>query len=238
MQSCPYNFWGFCSMLRTPWTSSRTDFEYLFVICDSFSVPSSKERHDPSFPQPAPAIELTASSCGLLDRSALISHLQPLVFPTLTVVHPVPLCFRPSTELVTTQCHSCLKHLPEGLNFCQCGACPRPDEDTINIIQMRFKAFTVPHYLARINRSRRKKCGEQKWQTSLESQRRHERAVKHNENKNPLILVRWMTDEQNWSSQMGHGWTEAYCRYLDYLVSTSRTLLLIINDTDMRAPLR
>ena len=135
------------------------------MICDSSSVPSSKERHDPSFPQPALAIALTASSCGLLDRSALISHLQPLVFPPFTVVQPVPLCSRPSTELVTTQCHSCLIHLPEGLNFCPCGACLRPDENTINMIQMIFKAFTVPHDLARINRSRRKKCGEQKWQT-------------------------------------------------------------------------
>ena len=151
----------------------------------------------------------------------------------------MPLCSRASTEPVTTQCHSCLKHLPEGLKFCRCGASLRPDEDTINRIQRRFKALIVPYYFARLYRSRGKKCGEQKRQTYhwiAEDAMRG--AVKHNENKNPSISVRWMTDEQNRSSQMAHGWTEAYCRYLDYLVSTSRTLLLIINDTDMRAPLR
>ena len=58
---------------------------------------------------------------------------------------------------------------------------------------------------------------------SLESPRRHERAVKHNENKNPSISVRCMTDEQNRSSQMAHGWTDAYCRYLDYLVRVDIT---------------
>ena len=58
---------------------------------------------------------------------------------------------------------------------------------------------------------------------SLESPRRHERAVKHNENKNPSISVRCMTDEQNRSSQMAHGWTGAYCRYFDYLVTVDIT---------------
>ena len=48
-------------------------------------------------------------------------------------------------------------------------------------------------------------------------------AVKHNENKNPSMLVRCMTDEENRSSQMAHGWTEAYCRYLDYLVTVDIT---------------
>ena len=57
---------------------------------------------------------------------------------------------------------------------------------------------------------------------SLESQRRHERGSETHENKNPSILVR-MTDEQYRSSQMAHGWTEAYCRYLDYLVTVDTT---------------
>ena len=32
-----------------------------------------------------------------------------------------------------------------------------------------------------------------------------------------------MTDEQNRSSQMAHGWTGAYCRHLDYLVTVDIT---------------
>ena len=31
----------------------------------------------------------------------------------------------------TVQCHSCLKHIPEGLKFCSCGVCFRLDEETI-----------------------------------------------------------------------------------------------------------
>ena len=30
----------------------------------------------------------------------------------------------------TVQCHSCRKHLPEGLAFCSCGVCLRPGEAT------------------------------------------------------------------------------------------------------------
>ena len=116
----------------------------------------SHSQHLPSHLQPALVV------CSIALPSSAICNLW---FPPTLVVQPVPLCSRPSTELVTTQCHSCLIHLPEGMNFCPCGACLRPDENTINIIQMIFKAFTVPHYLARINRSRRKKCGEQQWQT-------------------------------------------------------------------------
>ena len=27
----------------------------------------------------------------------------------------------------TIQCHSCLRHVPRGLKFCECGMCLRPD---------------------------------------------------------------------------------------------------------------
>ena len=108
------------------------------------------------------------------------------------------------------------QHLPEGPKFCPCDACPRPDEDTINKIKLRFKALVVPYHIARINRSRGKKCGEKEWQIDHWKAKDAMRgAVKHNENHNPSILVRWMMDEQHWSSQMAHGWTEAYCRHLD-----------------------
>ena len=35
-------------------------------------------------------------------------------------------------------CHSCFKHLPEGLVFCSCGKCLRLDETTIKRIRARF----------------------------------------------------------------------------------------------------
>ena len=54
----------------------------------------------------------------------------------------------------TLQCHSCLKHIPEGLTFCSCGICLRLDEETIQKINARFQTLIVPCYLARVNYSR------------------------------------------------------------------------------------
>ena len=64
----------------------------------------------------------------------------------------------------TMQCHSRYEHLPEGLKFCICEICLRPDEDTIRKNQARFQTLIVPHYFARIDRSRGKKGGEPTWQ--------------------------------------------------------------------------
>ena len=71
----------------------------------------------------------------------------------------------------TTQCHSCLKHVPEGLKFCGCGVGLRPDEDTINRSKAIFLVLISPYLLARVNRSRGKRHGDAPWQnTSLEKQ--------------------------------------------------------------------
>ena len=35
----------------------------------------------------------------------------------------------------------------------------------------------------------------------------------------PSILSRWQNDEKCRISQLAHGWTEDYCRYLDYLTT-------------------
>ena len=37
----------------------------------------------------------------------------------------------------TVQCQYCLKHVPEGLIFCSCGICLRPDEEQIQRIKPR-----------------------------------------------------------------------------------------------------
>ena len=57
---------------------------------------------------------------------------------------------------VTTQFHSCLKHVPEGLKFCGCGVCLRQDEDTMARIKARFKALISPYYVPPPNSSRGK----------------------------------------------------------------------------------
>ena len=42
---------------------------------------------------------------------------------------------------VTSQCHSCWRHLPEGLTFCECGVCLRPDEEFINRVKSKISSF-------------------------------------------------------------------------------------------------
>ena len=64
----------------------------------------------------------------------------------------------------TVQCHSCLKHMPEGLKSCECGVCLWPDEDTINRMKASFQALIAPYELARVNRSRGERHGDQPWQ--------------------------------------------------------------------------
>ena len=118
----------------------------------------------------------------------------------------------------TIRCHSCLKHLTEELKFCGCGVCLQPDEDTINRIKARFQALKAPCYLARLNRSRGKKRRDSEWQQDhWKAIDAREGARKHNNH--PTILSRWQNDEQYRTSELAIGWTENYCRYLDYLTT-------------------
>ena len=121
----------------------------------------------------------------------------------------------------TVQCQSCLKHIQEGLIFCSCGVCLRPDEEQIQRMKARFEALIVPCFLARVNRSRGKKHGETN-----------------------TIVIRWHEDEKYRNSQQAHGWTEEYCRYLDYFTHTApwhqrhryeSTFTLVCNDEDRQA---
>ena len=115
----------------------------------------------------------------------------------------------------TIQCHSCYKHMPVGLKFCICGICLRPDEDTIRKIEARLKTLIVPHYVARINRSTSNKCGESQWQRYHWKAKDATRAA--SKSGKSTITIRWQDDEQYRESQKAHGWTEEYCKYLDYL---------------------
>ena len=56
----------------------------------------------------------------------------------------------------TMQCLSCLKHVPEGLNMCQCGVWLRPNLDTMDRIKARFAALITPFYRATIQGRGRK----------------------------------------------------------------------------------
>ena len=89
---------------------------------------------------------------------------------------------------VTAQCHSCLKHVPEGLQFCGCGVSVRPDEATINRIKARFPVLISTYYLARVNHSKRKETRRCSMATrssesndAMRGARKHDQDTNHNQ---------------------------------------------------------
>ena len=64
----------------------------------------------------------------------------------------------------TLQCLSCLKHVPQGLNMCQCGVWLRPNQCTMDRIRTAFAALKTPYYRAPVFISRGKKSGHNPWQ--------------------------------------------------------------------------
>ena len=147
----------------------------------------------------------------------------------------------------TVQCHSCWKHLPEGLAFCSCGICLRPDEAKMKRIKVRFQTIKVPYYLARIKRSRGKTHGETQWQQDHWKAMDAKRGTKQRDK--DTITLRWQQDEKYRNSQRAYGWTEEYCRDLDYLTTIDisytapwhqrhryeSTITLTCNDEDREA---
>ena len=89
----------------------------------------------------------------------------------------------------TIQCHSCWKHMHE-------------------------ETLIVLHYVARINRSTNKKCGESQWRRDHWKAKDATRAAI--KNGKDTITIRWQQDEQYRESQMAHGWTGEYCKHLIY----------------------
>ena len=64
----------------------------------------------------------------------------------------------------TIQCLSSLKHVPEGLNVCQCGVWLRPNQSTMDRIRTTFAASKTPFYRASVIISRGKKSVHHPWQ--------------------------------------------------------------------------
>ena len=97
----------------------------------------------------------------------------------------------------TVQCHSCLKHIPEGLIFCG----PRLDVEQIHRINSQIPGFH----------------GEARWQ------RNHWKAmdarIEAERKGHDSIVIRWQEDEKYGTSQKFHGWTGEVCRYLDHLTT-------------------
>ena len=131
--------------------------------------------------------------------------------------HPSSSMYELEQMTRTVQCLSCWKHLLEGLAFCSCGVCLRPDEATIRRIKVRFQALIVPCCRARTSRpgarSMAKLSGKPRSWESNECQKKSKETWQgHYHN---LVA----TGEKYRNSQRADGWTEEYCRYLDYLTT-------------------
>ena len=77
----------------------------------------------------------------------------------------------------------------------------------------RFEAVRVPYCLARVTYSRGKRHGEAHHRKAMDARRGARK------NKHASIVLRWQNDKMYRESQKVHGWTEDYCRYLDYLTT-------------------
>ena len=112
----------------------------------------------------------------------------------------------------TIQCSSCLKHVPERLNMCQCGVWLRPNQSTMDRIRAAFAALKTPYYRMDVTLSRGKKCGHNLWRMD------HLKAMEQRKSREYISKMdRWQHDEIFRASQLAHGWTETWVKYLDHI---------------------
>ena len=116
-----------------------------------------------------------------------------------------------------------LKHVPEGLNMCQCGVWLRPNLSTMDRNRSEIAAFKTPHYSASVIISRGKKSGVNPCQKDHKKAMDAKRGVLKRGNYTS-ILDRWQNDEVYRESQLVHGLTEEWVKYLDCIskIDTSR----------------
>ena len=99
----------------------------------------------------------------------------------------------------TAQCPSCLKHVPEGLNMCQCVVWLRPNQSTLDRITTAFAAFFTLYYRASIVISRGMKSGHNPWQ-------------QHN---HKVMDAKRGATKCTESLELVHGWTDEWVKHLD-----------------------
>ena len=108
----------------------------------------------------------------------------------------------------------------------------------------------VPFFCARVTCSRGKRNGEAQWQKDHLNAKDAKRGARRNGHDS--IVLRWQNDEKYRESQKVHGWTEEFCRDLDYLTTIDisysawhqrnhyeNTIFLVSHDDDRQAgPMR
>ena len=116
----------------------------------------------------------------------------------------------------TVQCPSCLKHVPEGLNMCQCGVWLRPNQRTMDRIRAAFAALKTPYYRTAVPLSNGKKCGHNLWQLyhfkAMDAKRGATKIREYTS-----IMGRWQHNENFRASQWAQGSIETWVKYLDFI---------------------
>ena len=118
----------------------------------------------------------------------------------------------------TIQCSSCLKHVPEGLNMCQCSVWLRPNQSKyVGPDQNSICSFkkSLLQRTKDVN-SRGMKSGDNPWQKDHHKAMDAKRGVLKR-GKCASIVDRWQNDEVYRASQLVHGWTDEWVKYLDYI---------------------
>ena len=117
----------------------------------------------------------------------------------------------------TNQWPSCLKHVPEGSNMCQCGVWLRPNQSTMDRIRTASGALKKTLcYRASVIITRGKKSGHNLWQQDHQKAMDVKRGVLKR-GKYTSTLDRWQNDEAYRASHLVHGWTDEWVKYLDYI---------------------
>ena len=92
---------------------------------------------------------------------------------------------------------------------------PSPEHEcTIN---SQLEILSIPYYFVKTDDSRGARCGQSQWQYNhwkAKDANRHAERKKHR-----TVVLRWQNVERCRNSRKVYGWTEEYCRYLDYIAS-------------------
>ena len=100
--------------------------------------------------------------------------------------------------------------------MCLCGVWLRPNQSTMDRSSAAFASLKTPCYRTTIILSRGRKSGHNQWQMDHQKAMDARRgATKRHEYTS--FLDRWQKDEIYQASQLAHGWTETYVKYLDYI---------------------
>ena len=99
--------------------------------------------------------------------------------------------------------------------MCLCGVWLRPNQSTMDRIRTAVAALRTPFYRTTVILLRGRKIGHNQWQMDHTATDARRGATKRHEYTS--ILDRWQKDEVYRASQLAHGWTETWVKYLDYI---------------------